>query len=473
VTRLAFLGPSLAAADARRIDPELVVLPPAGMGDLVSAARRHRPTSVALIDGTFMQNMSVFHKEILHLLSDGIRVVGAASMGAIRAAEMRTFGMIGVGQVYGGYADGSIADDDEVALSHAGADDGFRALSDAMVNIRATLDQAVASGILARSEADALARTQKQRWFPHRSLPAVLADARALGTVDNASLASLEILVRRGGVDVKRDDAIAAVTFLATLPTELAAPGDRPAMSLSAAYLSTLDRDVSVGTQDGAGITFERIRFHCALNDPDFDSMWRRSLRRTILLRLAAQIGVVPDAAALVDARRDTLAALGCDPEHLDDRLLELDMTPSDLEELIAGEATILRLERWLTASAKYSNATGPFLNELRLAGRYVEVRRQAGMFDRLAEGSPANELPIPMDQLIGLQALITGWEPPADLDTYVDHRAFGHRAHLYDQLMVSVVALHELFDFPLDESSAATEPIPGLVAHESNTRGG
>ena len=124
-------------------------------------------------------------------------------------------------------------------------------------------------------------------------------------------------------------------------------------------------------------------------------------------------IGVVPDAVALVDARREILAALGCDPDHLDDRLLELDMTASDLDELITGEATILRLERWLTAAAKYSNATVPFLNELRLAGRYEEVRRQAGMFDRLAQGSPANELTIPMAQLIGLQASITHDEAP------------------------------------------------------------
>jgi hypothetical protein len=341
------------------------------------------------------------------------------------------------------------------------------------VNIRATLDEAVASGILTRRDADALARTQKQRWFPERSLPSLLGDARALGTIDDESLAAFERLVRSGGVDVKRADAVAAITLLAALPTGLVEPGDRPAMSLSAAYLSTLDRDVSVGTQDGCSITFERIRFHCALNDPEFESMWRRSLHRSILLRLAAQVGVVPDETALISARRGVLAALGCDPGRVGDRLSELDMTASDLEGLVTGEATILRLERWFTAAAKYSSATGPFLNELRLAGRYEEVRRQAGMFDRLAQGSPANELSIPMSELVGMQAAITGWQAPDDLDAYVDDRAFGNRVHLYDQLMVSVVALHELFAFPLDTPSAETEPIPGLVARESNTRGG
>lgn len=473
MTRLAFLGPSLSAAEARAVDPDLLVLPPAGMGDLLSAARWHRPSAVALIDGTFMQNMSVFHKEILNLLSDGIRVVGASSMGAIRAAEMRSFGMIGVGQVYRGFADGSITDDDEVALSHTGAEDGFRTLSEAMVNIRATLDQAVASGILRRADADTLARLQKQRWFPQRSLPAVLADARTLGTLDGEALAALEALLRSGGVNVKRADALAAITVLAALPAERVEPADRPAMSLSGTYMSTLDRDVSVGAQDDFSVTFERIRFHCALNDPEFEATWRRSLRRSILVRLAAHVGVEPDEADRSTARLEVLAALGCGDEGVDERLRQLDMTPSDLDDLVAGEATILRLERWLTSQAKHSMVTRPFLNELRLSGRYEEVRRQAGMFDKLARESPANELPLPMGQLIGIQAALTDWEVPDDLDAYIEERALGGRAHLYDQLMVSVVALHELFAFPLDAPRLETEPIPGLVVPEMNTRGG
>jgi hypothetical protein len=473
MTRLAFLGPSLSAAEARALDPELVVLPPAGMGDLVSAARRHRPTAVALIDGTFMQNMAVFHKEILHLLSDGIRVVGASSMGAIRAAEMQSFGMVGVGSVFQGFADGSIADDDEVALSHAGAEDGFRALSEAMVNIRATLDRAVTVGILRRSDADTLSRLQKQRWFPERSLPAVLTDARALGTLDDEALVALEALLRAGGVNVKRADAVNAISVLAGLPSDLVEPADRPPMSLSTAYLSTLDRDVSVGAEAGSSITFERIRFHCALNDAAFDEVWRRSLRRGILLRLAAHVGVEVDEVARAGARTRILASLGCDPDRVDERLQQLDMTAPELEELITGEAMILRLERWLLAQAKHSSVTKPFLNELRLAGRYEEVRGQADLFDRLASDSPASHLAIPMGQLVGLQASITGWQVPDDLDAYIEERALGDRAQLYDQLMVSVVALHELFAFPLEEPPVGAEAIPGHRAREMNTRGG
>ena len=93
--------------------------------------------------------------------SEGVHVYGAASMGALRAAELDAFGMHGVGYVYRAYADGVLEDDDEVAVAHAGAEHGFRALSDAMVDVRATLAAAVAAALRAsavRSERSASRR---------------------------------------------------------------------------------------------------------------------------------------------------------------------------------------------------------------------------------------------------------------------------------------------------------------------------
>ena len=61
---------------------------------------------------------------------------GASSMGALRAAELHTFGMRGVGEIFERYRDGVLEDDDEVAVSHASADHAYRELSVAMVNLR-------------------------------------------------------------------------------------------------------------------------------------------------------------------------------------------------------------------------------------------------------------------------------------------------------------------------------------------------
>jgi hypothetical protein len=81
-----FLGPSLPLEDARKI-LDAIYLPPAKQADLISAAINHEPDAIALIDGTFHQSLSVWHKEILFALQRGIRVFGASSMGALRAAE--------------------------------------------------------------------------------------------------------------------------------------------------------------------------------------------------------------------------------------------------------------------------------------------------------------------------------------------------------------------------------------------------
>jgi len=139
VTRVTvFLGPTLAVAEARAV-LDADYLPPAACGDVMRAALR-RPRAVALVDGVFDRVPAVWHKEILFALSEGIHVYGAASMGALRAAELDRFGMRGIGEVYLAYADGSLEDDDEVAVAHGDAAEGFRAMSDAMVDVRATLE---------------------------------------------------------------------------------------------------------------------------------------------------------------------------------------------------------------------------------------------------------------------------------------------------------------------------------------------
>src|SRR5438128_2214252 len=61
---------------------------------------------------------------------------GGASMGALRAAELRTLGMTGVGRIFRWYRDGIVIDDAEVALLHADAEHGYRALTVPLVNVR-------------------------------------------------------------------------------------------------------------------------------------------------------------------------------------------------------------------------------------------------------------------------------------------------------------------------------------------------
>jgi hypothetical protein len=133
-------------------------------------------------------------------------------MGALRAAELDRFGMRGIGEVYRAYADGELEDDDEVAVAHAGAEDGFEALSDPMVDVRATLDAAVSDGAATAQTAAALAAQVKATYYPKRSLPG------ALRSDDHDHLRLGEWLPD-GWVRRKRDDAL---LLLRTMAEDLA-----------------------------------------------------------------------------------------------------------------------------------------------------------------------------------------------------------------------------------------------------------
>ena len=124
---------------------------------------------VCLIDGYFDHRPAVRHKEILLLLSEGVRVIGAASIGALRAAEMDGFGMVGVGAIYRAYRRGTITGDDEVALIHAAEERDWKPLSVPLVDVRATLAAAVRRRIMGKAEARALLRRAAAIHYVDRS----------------------------------------------------------------------------------------------------------------------------------------------------------------------------------------------------------------------------------------------------------------------------------------------------------------
>ncbi|WP_437999401.1 TfuA-like protein [Sorangium sp. So ce185] len=201
-----FLGPTLSAAEAAEV-LDAVILPPVAHGDVYRAAQRGARV-IGIVDGYFEGVPSVWHKEILWAMREGVHVFGSASMGALRAAELASFGMEGVGDVFEAYQRGELEDDDEVAVAHAPAAYGYRALSVAMVNIRATLAAAEARGVVRPATCAALLRIAKQLFYPDRSYPRLLSEAAAAG-LDPGELSALKGFLPEGQVDRKRADALA------------------------------------------------------------------------------------------------------------------------------------------------------------------------------------------------------------------------------------------------------------------------
>ena len=168
-----FVGPSISISEAKK-HIDAVFLPPVSVGDIVSAAQKN-PTSIGIIDGYFDHTPSVWHKEILWALTEGIAVYGSSSMGALRAAELHSFGMKGVGKIFDLFHTGVLEDDDEVALTHLPKEGDYLECSEAMVNIRITLDNAVNNGVISQNECLHLTNMAKIEYYPNRNYPDLLA----------------------------------------------------------------------------------------------------------------------------------------------------------------------------------------------------------------------------------------------------------------------------------------------------------
>lgn len=203
MTILVFAGPSLDRADAGV--EGLTYLPPAAEGDIYRAAREG-PRAIALIDGYFEAQPAVWHKEILWAMSQGIHVFGAASMGALRAAELWSFGMQGAGAIYRAYRRGVLIDDAEVAVLHGPAELGYPSVSEALVNVRANLSRARAAGVLSAEARRRVLHSAQSIYYKDRTWERILAAAVQDGVAADET-AALKVWLKANSFDLKRRDA--------------------------------------------------------------------------------------------------------------------------------------------------------------------------------------------------------------------------------------------------------------------------
>jgi len=178
-------------------------LPPIRRGDLDAVLREGRPDAIGIVDGQFFQSFSISPKEVLRAMDAGIRVFGSSSMGALRAAELAPYGMVGVGRIAALFTSGELDADDEVAMVYDGTT--LAPVSDPMVNLRIAFDAAAERGVISASTRQRLVDEAKQLFYPERSFRRVLALAGA--EVPAEERVALETFLKTDAPDAKRDDA--------------------------------------------------------------------------------------------------------------------------------------------------------------------------------------------------------------------------------------------------------------------------
>ncbi|MFJ4706736.1 TfuA-like protein [Streptomyces anulatus] len=343
-----FSGPTVPAARVREVLRDAVTHPPVRHGDLMRLGAG--PGDIVLIiDGLWHQSAPVRHKEILVLLAAGVAVVGAASMGALRAAELAPYGMVGIGRIFEDFRSGVLDADDEVAVLHT--DDG-RPLSEALVNLRAALTRAAADGQLSHTEADRLAGLARSLSYTSRSWAALgrLAEGEELGP----AFSRADAWRRTHSCDAKLEDAERAFALIAADPLRL--PGTsgwagEPWQTSFVRYWQAAFRPVAVAY--GQHVSLLALLHHQQLYDPRFPDRWRTRVLTAIAHETGDDVCHPAPSAAVERSALRSAAAAGVEVPSMSSDQLAHWLTEKEMSRLQTGEA----LARVVVRSARLDGA--------------------------------------------------------------------------------------------------------------------
>lgn len=203
---IVFIGPSISKEKAESILPYAEYRAPAKKGDILKVATRMESNIIGLIDGVFLQDYPPTPIEVYTALMRGVKIIGAASIGAVRAVELERFGMIGIGTIYRLYRAGKLEDDDEIAVTFT---DDYRLESEALIDIRYTLYHAYKDGVITYDRMRSIIKVAKSIYFPYRRYEDILdrvdADDR------------LREYIKRNRRSIKEKDSIALLNYLKRL----------------------------------------------------------------------------------------------------------------------------------------------------------------------------------------------------------------------------------------------------------------
>jgi len=359
-------------AEARELLPAAIFRPPAQQGDLLASVNQDGANVVGLIDGTFHQNLSVWHNEVCYLLNRGVVVFGASSMGALRAAETDCFGMIGVGQIYHWYKDAFITGDDEVALLHGDEASGYLSLSLPLVNIRASIGLAVSRNQMSNAEAAQLIEIARAIYYPDRRVETILQRCREAG-LPASQVGTARRVLTEEYVDLKKTDAREMLIAIGRLLDGIDSPPRSVPFTFarSTVFETLYNLDQRVRTDKGE-ITLQDVAEYFALNSADFNEIRRASLDRSIVGFFAHLIGTQVTQQDVEAERATFLTERGiASSEDLALWLRQNLFSESDLAEYLTQEASCRRLRAWILSSRSLDRGAKSLVDELRMRGLF------------------------------------------------------------------------------------------------------
>jgi hypothetical protein len=422
---LVYCGPTLEPDEIFNAIPGAIIRPPVKQSDLISDLLELEPTHILIIDGEFQNSLSVWQKEIIYALQvPGVKAVyGASSMGALRAADLSDFGMIGCGRIFGWYDEAVITDESEVSVLYYQRPDGsYVSTTVPLVNVRATLAAALEAEAIDLESAEKILKFAAAIHWTERT-------RQALAKVGENFLSWLQ------AHDQKKADALELVnTFSQLKPRESA---HKPQMEgLSLCFSAQFERDRLVRVK-GTQIALQHLDAYITLHDIDYSQKIWDANNRTSALLLCDMYRVTINQAEFDSewARFCARHSLRTLEEH-SDWLKENNINLREFCRLMLESARLRKMHRALTAKFLHRRNTQRLLDYLRCADAYNFWAVEAAAFEhKIAESGALETLTIDLEanpHLLMMKHLErSGQSIDGDLDTYVHEAGFNSLTEL------------------------------------------
>ncbi len=417
-----------------------LIFHPAKQGDVLSAVVQFQPKVIGLIDGTFMQTLSVWHKEILYALDRGVTVLGASSMGALRAAETADFGVIGVGKIFEAYRNGTVNDDDEVVLIHGPQEEGYLPLSLPLINLRFTFEKAQREKKISKIDAESFFAIAQELYYPERSFENLEKRARERGLSEKLIRHVIEYL-QDNYVDQKKEDACELLQEIKKLPSsEPVRMGKFDRTTLFDA-LYQADRRTFY---DSVELTQKQIAHYFALHDPRYMEMQFNAMNQALVSSLANICNIELSTDEIQqEITRFRRRHLLVDDEMWTSWLSRNHLNEEEFYEIAEEKARARRLQRcYLSGQFPWRQAKF-LLRELKWTDRYEEclekVATQEGVLNQVARYFNETDRTEAYDRkLIEAHMQATGWNPDTTLKQWAEEAGF-------DDLLQLVTEIHRI----------------------------
>ncbi len=375
---IVFGGPAIRRAEVAEILDAEYLAPPEH-SDLISVARNSHPDVIVLLDGQLGRQQTVWHYEIIEALNLGVRVYGASGLGAIRAAELGAFGMIGIGRIFEQYRDRVLEADEEVFQRCEKRGEDYIPLSLPLVNLRASFARAESAGLISARERQELLEACRGVYYEDRTPENLVAGLRESGA-DGHCLEALAKILSEGYIDQKKEDALETLRMVSRLrPEELgrASAGNRYDLFFHAMK----DRDSKV---PGATIDIPQyiLSNYVSLRHPQMDEVNANALNREISLLFAEVMRVEPSEEEVARERARFKKRFGLfEDAAFGEWLKNNDLDEEEFGTLMIEQAKIRKVQAWYAIRLGFAKNTRYLLNALKLGGAYCEWKTKCEDF--------------------------------------------------------------------------------------------